>query len=666
MEPTKDGKFRIEESLSLNDAMIDEIGTLYTEFYDYKNQRSGEIRQFQYNTFEDFLKTSRELFWNSAVTQSVDLRELGLDFSFPFIRKEVLDFLGRISSLNIIPVMDGNVISSHGVKVLSAIYKKWRLHNVDRVEKFWESLYGIVNGTVCIGVSWDGNDSVREFLREYDPITGNYKIDKITKKMWNDVRTQVVPIEEIYLSKIWQRNIQLQGITIRKKEMTMSEFKNEFGANPLSDFVVPGNQIAEDSLYFTLLGGSGVTTSDKVQVLTKYDTDKDKKIVVANGIPMNTIGKGKNMRVSPNPFHHKMQPYVWSVHEPIDEKFAYGLSMPFKIKDGHKLLNTSFTMLVEQELRAMDRPYLTSDIEAPDIIFGQKKIIPVMDVNAYKPIEVQEASGAFYTMMNSLQGVMSSHAQGGQQSIAPSRQPKSAREVIAMENLKQNSLGNALVMHFDMCYQELCLVLKTALQFYAADKFSTEKGNLIRAITLPDFPLQQGGIGRLEMRIVKESQNALALYLEAVNKSITNGKQTEIIEFPTDSLDKIFEFSVTDVRLEPEKSGEMEKAAWNEGVLQPLMNVFMPMGLADPSKVFMRFLEKNNEHPSNFVSDKTLPQMMSSWSSEYKLTPNLMGQMSRGNMGAMQGNLMQSGTGTRFGQQSNGGFPELGMNDMAQ
>ena len=648
-----------ENKIFLSDGIMDAIGDTYTNFYNYRSQRSGSIRQLQYTSFDNYLKTSRELFWNSTVTKSDDLKELGLDFSFPFIRKEVLDFLGRISSLNIAPVMSGEGISMHGVQVLQAIYKKWRMKSNDRVEKFWQTLYGIVNGTVCTSVAFDGRESTKRFLTEYNPVNSTYKIDEKVRKMWNDVRTEIVPLEEIYLSKIWERNIQKQDETIRLQTMTMTEFTSEYGKNPMAKFVVPGNQVSEDSLFFQLLGGSGVTTADKIQVMTKFATNsKDEKLVIANGIPLNALGKGKQMVVAPNPFHHKMQPYVWSIHEPIDEKFAYGLSMPFLIKDPHRLLNTSYTMLMEQELRAIDTPYLTSDIEAPNIIFGDKKVIPVMDVNAYKPIEVKEASGAFYTMMNSLQGVMTSHAQGGSQSIAPSRQPKAAREIIAMENMKQQALGNALVLYFDMVYQELQLVLKTALQFYGREQFASQQGNLIRAISLPNFPLRNGGMGKLEIRIVKKPQEALALYFEAVNKSIENGKATDIIEFPAESLSMLVDMAIDDIRLEPEKSSELEKAAWNDAVLNPLIKVFIPMGLADPAKVFLRWAEKNGEHISNFASDKMMPQLMSTWGNEYKLPQSYLEMTGQADVGATNGNLLQSTTGTRFGSQSNGGIPQ--------
>jgi len=652
----------LEDRIEISDSIQEAVGDLYTEFYESRNARSGSIRQLQYNTFEDYLKISRELFWNSTITQSEDLKELGLDFSFPFIRKEVLDFLGRISTLNIAPQMSGETLSMHGTRVLQAIYKKWRLKSNDRVEKFWETLYGIVNGTVCLYVGYDGKESVKRFLTEYNSATGNYKIEERKKKMWDDVRVEIVPIEEMYLSKVWQRNIQLQGKTIRKQEMTLTGFKaSEYGKSPMAKYVMPGNQISEDSLYLGLLG-SGANTSNMVQVFTLFDTDKDEKLVVSQGIPLNVLSKGKKAKVAPNPFHHKMQPYVWSVHEPIDDKFAYGLSMPFKIKDGHRLLNTSYSMLMETELRSIDPPWLTSDIEAPEFIYGGKKVVPVMDVNAYKQAETHEASGSFYTMMNSLQGVMSSHAQGGSQQIAPSKQPKAAREIIAMENMKQQSLGNALVLYFDMVQQELMLVLKTALQFYAGGKYAGQEANIIRSITLPNFALSRGGVGRLEARIVKKPQEALALYFESVERSIANGKTTDIIEFPVESLDKLLEFAIDDIKLEPEKSSELEKAAWNEGVLQPLINVFIPMGLADPAKVFLRWAEKNGEHISNFASDKMMPQLMSTWGQEYKLPPNYMEAMSRKGMGDMQGNMLQSTTGTMFGSQSNGGIPSEDYN----
>jgi len=646
-------KAKPELKINPSNKYLEEIGDLYTDYYKFDAQRSGNIKHFQNKSFDDYLKDSRQLFWNSMITESSDLQELGLDFSLPFIRKEVMDYLGRVVSMNISPKLMGDNLGIFGINVLQAMYKKWRIKSNDKVEKFWQVLYGIVNGTVCSYVGFDNTEREFNFLRGYDPKSGDYSFDKKKIKKWNDAFSEIVPLEDIYLEKIWERNIQKQGKVIRRQEMLYGDFLKEFNKYPDHKYVVPGNMLDEESIFFQLLGGTNITMTEKVQVLTETDIESNTKKIAANGIWLNRMGKDE---VAPMPTNHLMQPYVWSINEPIDEKFAYGLSTPFKLKDPHKILNTSYTMLVERELRAIDPPILTSDFEAPEIIFGQKKVIPVNDVAAYKELQIAEASNQFFTMQNSLQGLMTSFGQGGFSSVAPSRQPKSAREVIALENLKQQSLGNALVMYYDLVSQELILLLKTMLQFYPTGKYASEKDGLIRSFTVPNFPLTQGGVGNMEIRFVKEPQNGLALYFEAVNKSVENGKTTEIIEVPIDLLVNL-EFFIDDIKLEPEKSSELEKAQWNESVLQPLLKVWIPMGLADPAKAFIRWAEKNEEHPASFAADRQMGSMISAWNNQFKQNQSPLNM----NQGQQQQNMMQIGEGVMNGGQSMGGFEELAV-----
>lgn len=648
-------KVMLEDKLQVSDYEREEVGKTFETFYRSKSERSGAVKQFQHHSFDEYLKKSRLLFWNSVLTESEDLRELDLEFALPFARKEVMDFLGRITSLGLNPVLSGNGIGQGGVKVLQAIYKKWRLKSKDKVEKFWQTLYGVVNGTLCLSVGFDGEETEKKYLRSYDVETGAYDFEKKLIAMWNDVTSEVVPIEEMYLSKIYQRDIQKQGITIRKQEMDWAEFKSsKYGKSPRAQFVYPGAMLAEDSLYHQLLANAG--SMDRITILTEFDTYGDTQKIIAGGVLLNGLGSGKTgtglvTACSPNPFHHKSQPYVWSVHAPVDEKFAYGLSMPFMIKDTHKILNTSITMMLERELRAIDPPIITSDFEAPQIIFGQKKIVPVNDINAYKEFNISEASNQYFTMMNSLQGTMTAHAQGGMSQIIPSRQPKSAREVVAMENIKKESLGNSIILYFDVVYQELLLVVKTALQFYQSGKFDSEE--LARTIVVSDMPLSEGGIGTLEVRIVKKPKEAVALHFEKVQKSIENGKTTEIIEIPIESLNNLI-FYIDDIKLEPERSSDLEVSMYVENVLKPIVEVFAPAGIVDMGKTFLRFMEKAGETPSDYVSNENISALMSSWGNRKFQMPPQMG----GGQGP-KGALMQSGRGMIGGGQSMGGYPEL-------
>jgi len=658
----KDTKIRLEENYKPTRKILEEIGDSYKAFYTFKNQREQSFRQLQYYTLEEFWRESRTLFWNTHKTKSEDLEALGLDFSLPFIRKEVLDFTGRLVSLGINPQINGDELNAYAVRMLQGMYKKYRFKSQDKVEKFWQVLYSAMNGTVCSYVGFNFDEREMRYLTEYDSMTGDFKLKQKMKKVWNDAFTEIVPLEEIYLEKIWERNMQKQNETFRIKEMTWADFKKEFNSKryPMAQYVLPGNQIAEDSLFFELLGGTQILNEDKVQVAYHMNTAEDEYKIIANGVLLNPLGDSD---IQPNPFHHKMQPYTWSINEAIDDKFAYGMSMPFLLKEPTKILNTSYTMLVERELRAIDPPIISSDFEAPELIFGQNRVVPVNDVNAYKEFRIEEASGAYFTMMNSLQGLMSSFAQGGNSQVAPSRQPRSAREMIQIEKMKQQALGNTMTMYYSLIHQEVMLLLKTMLQFYPAGRFAA-KGNVLRAFTAPNMPLSRGNLGNLEVRFVKEPQKALDLYFEAVKKSIDNGRPTEIIEMPVDAIQNL-EFYIDDIKLQPEQDDEMERAMFNEQILPQLLNVFVPAGIADMSKTYVRWLEKNGEHPSSFTSEQSMPQIMSAWGGtpmqqgpqQMPGMQQMMNPQMRQGAPAQQGNLNQSRTGTQFGAQSNGGLP---------
>lgn len=650
----QDGKVRPEDLMAadgirLSDIEIESASETYTKYYKYRSYRSGVIRMFQGYSFDEYLKTSRELFWNSFATKSDDLRDIGLEFSIPFARKETMDFLGRLTSLSVKPKMSGDELDSLGTKILQGLYKKWRFHNNEKVEAFWELLYGLVNGTVCSYIGYNNTKLQRRYLKEYDPKTGEYKIEKEDEKYWDDVCKYIVPVEEIYLPKIWERNIQKQGNLIWRTQMEEADFRAEFGKYPLSKYVFPGMRIAEDSLFFVLLGGTGTTTANKIEVLRSYDWIRDEYKIVAGGLVINRLGKGKNFDVSPMPFEHKMAPFTWGILNPLDEKLAYGLSIPFLVKDPHKILNTSFTMMVERELRAIDPPILTSDLEAPDLIYGQHKVIPVQDVNSYKEFNISEPSNQFFAMMNSLQSNMTAQAQGGSSSVIPSRQPKSAREVMQISNLQQQAMSNAITMYYDIIRQQVELVLKTAFQFYTEEKYANSDKSAIRTLTVSDMPLTLGGVGDMRIKIVNKKSSEYELFLEGIKESVKNGRKTEIVEVPKQFIKNIT-FSIDSITLEPDNQSELEAQSYVQNIIMPMISTYIPAGVGSMEKTMVRHLEKFGENVSDYASDQAMQNLASNKTPQ----TDMQGQK---DSAAASGNMQQVLTGLKYGSQNNQGLP---------
>jgi len=609
LDPTKVRPEDMRAGL-ISEKETEAMGALYTDFYKWKSYRAGTVRQFQNYSFEEMLIVSRELFWNTMTTDSKDLRALGLDFSIPFARKETMDFLSRITALNIKPRMTGDNLDAVGMKVLNGLYAKWRFHSNDKVEKFWEMLYGLVNGTVCSYVGFDDTVYQRRYLKSYDPETGKFKLETGEETPYNDVTKEIVPIEDMYIPKIYERNFQKQGKCIWKTQMEESDFHAMYDQKyPNAKYVVAGNRIAEDSLYYRLLGGSGTTSYNKVEILNKYDWLTDEHIMGCSGILLNRLGSELDPTIAPMPFDHKMGPFTWGITSPLDEKLAYGLPTPFLVKDPHKILNVGFTMMVEREFRAVDPVILSSDIESPDLIYGQHRVIPVNDVNAYKEFKLQEPSTQYFNMLNSIESNMTAQAQGGDSSAAPSKQPKSSREVMENAEQQQDAMANTMVMYYDLVRQEILLTLKTMFQFYTAGKYEDADKGIYRSLMVPDMPLTLGGTGDLKLRLVDKKQPDVAIMLEAIKESAKNGKQTEIIEIPIKFIQDL-EFQITKIEFEPDSSDELELSNWVANVLEPMVNIFVPQGIADPAKVFLRWLEKMGESPADFSSDKVASSLL--------------------------------------------------------
>lgn len=645
-----------KDGITISQKEIIAVTSDYTDLIQWKSYRSGFPQQFRGYDFDSYLALSRQLFWNSISTKSQDLKGLELEFSIPFARKEAMDFLAKLVALGVKPGIQGDDLNALGMKILNGIYKHWQFKNNEKVETFWELLYGVMNGTVCSYVGYLDTTLQRRYLTSFDDKTGDYTMTHKDQKYWNDVMKCIVPIEDIYLPKIFERNIQKQGRLIWRTQMDPKEFYSEYGHYPMAKYVFPGNRIAEDSLYFRLLGGTGTTSATKIDVIRKYDWIKDEYRITAGGLVLNALGrnKGEGIEWAPMPFDHKMAPFTWGIMNPLDEKFAYGLSIPFMVKDPHKILNTSFTMMVERELRAIDPPIITSDLEAPEFIYGQHKTIGVNDINAYKEFTVQEPSQAFFTMINSLQGNMSSMANGGQNPAIPSRQPQSARGVMTQQQLQQEAMTNATMMYYDILRQRVLLVIKTALQFYALDKYEESDRSAFRTLMLNDVPLSLGGIGNMQIRIVKNKQSDIELFLEGIRETAKNGKKTEIVEVPIEFLQNI-ECTITDIKLEPENQNEIEMQAW-DAFMDKILNVYVPQGVASLEKAFLRDLEKHQESISDFAADSVIQNMNGN-----RVGPNPpplgTGPTGQTNVSPFAGNMRQSTTGTRFGANQAGPLP---------
>ncbi|MEO0224780.1 MAG: hypothetical protein ABIL76_06800 [candidate division WOR-3 bacterium] len=649
-----------------SDAELELVSNVMDEFYKWRLLQTRTYSNFgtyenSYLTPRDYWKKSRELFWGSEIFPIQEDKKFWIEF-FPEIRRITRETISSIVSLKIKPkfvIQNPDIYEEVWRKVLEAVYDRWRMISKDNVEKFWQMLYASVNGTLIVHYGFlDSRKQVRNIV-DYDPKTQDFKIETEEFSYWNDVYSEIIPLENIYFPTIEHRDIQKIGKCIIYKPLKFKEFQEVYKNFENAKYVYPSSKLHSESLYFKLLGGTGSLGTDYVDVIIKYDAFNDEYVILANGIWINPIKVGKKEQVAPLPFNHKMLPLGKIVWEPIDEKFFWGASLPMLLKAPQKYLNLMMSLLLEREAKEVFPPILSHDIQVQDLKFGSGEIIPVSDINAYRELTINPASPSFFTTINILSNFINAGAGRLISTAVPTRQPKTATERRIEELMRTQIMNNILLMYWDLVYQEVFFVLKTALQYYSYEtlalKIGQKKVNLIKEFIVPNFKLNYGGLGNLIVRIVKKNKTNDDLLLEeAILTNITTIKH-QIIEARASELQKL-NFMIHDIVLEPQISTELDQMMFLQKA-QHLVATYAPLGLIDMNKALMRTLEKFGEVPNDWIPDQLLPMLNNTISGgnllqlqqdQNKVLQGLNAQMSndvlsslRGQQASQLSNLMQ-------------------------
>lgn len=653
-----------EEQRFPSDKELEIVSDIYKKFYKWRNLQLNKYPHFgviQNNNLSprEYWKKSRELFWGSDLDLPVSFlpddasKTFWMEF-FPEIKRITRETISSIVSLKIKPkfvIENPDLYGEVWKKLIEAVYQRWRMISKDSVEKFWQMLYAAVNGTLVVHYGFLNSRKTVKNIVDYNPETQEFNIEEEEINFYNDVYSEIVPLENLYLPTLEHRDIQKIGKCIVYKPMKFSEFKEVYKNFENSKYVYPGSQLSPDSIYFKLLGGTGTLGIDYVDVIIYYDAFNDEHVIVANGIWLNPIKVKNNEEKAPLPFNHKLLPFAKTVWEPIDEKFFYGSSLPMGLRAPQKYLNLMMSLLLEREAKEVSPPILTHDIEERDIVFGAGRVIPVSDINAWRELTINPASPQFFATLNTLINFLNAGSGRLITTATPTRQPKTATERRIEELMRTQIMNNFLLMYWDLIYQEVFLVIKTALQYYSYELLTIKSGeNLIQKIRefiIPNFKLNYGGLGNLVVRIVKENKKNEPIFYEELQLSEKTGIKHQIIEARASELQKV-NFMIHDIILEPQISAELDQMMFLQKA-QHLISIYSQLGLIDMSKALMRTLEKFGEIPADWVPDKLLPvfnQMLSTQpQNQLNILQGLNNQMANDILSSLRGQQAQDLTG---------------------
>ncbi len=577
-----------------------EIFDVYEKFLKWRALREQPYKQFNGKSLSDWLQESREKFWGYLpLSEEKDVPQ----FFFPETRNQVINILSKIANLKVKPRFDGvenfDIVTS---TVLKDLFEYWSRNSNKKIKNFWNFLYTVINGTSVVFVAYRSLIRDLKTIELHDPNTGEtkYKEEEVDN---SEVYEMPCNLEDIYIPKIWEPDIQEQRQLIWRTLMKYGDFKLAFQDYSLVDMVVPGMQFADTSIFAPFISYN-VRGGDFVEVLRYFDCEKDKYMIIANGVLLNPIGKGEKQEIAPMPWNHKKLPFAKSIFEPIDASFFYGMSLPQKVKTPQQALNKMWELMLEREVRSISSPIITTD---PSVNLGLEfkpgRIYQVQaDVNQYKELQIAPTSSSFWNALTSLQGIIDKTGSGGLSPIVPSVQPRSATEKAAEEMRKKETAGIYYLFYEDLLEQIAWLAIQNMIQFYTAEKTEKILGQrkFNKILSLIDIQLAEGGIGNREIRITNKPASSEELRKEAWYRSLFKKEKVEIIEISPKVL-KQLKFDVK-INFEEELTPSEEKAMYIDYVMT-LWKLFAPYGLIDPKKVLFRLVEKFGENISDVIPD---------------------------------------------------------------
>ena len=596
-------------SRDIQEAIFD----VYEKLLRWRSLREQGYKQFNGKQLQDWLQESREKYWGYLpVSYDLDVPQ----FFVPETRNQVNYMLAKIANLRMKPSFEGvenfDIIKA---TILKDFFEYWRRSSNKKIKNFWAFLYTVINGTAIEFVGYKSKRNKVKDITMFDPVSGEVEW-KDRDDEYSDAVEVLCNLEDIYIPKLWEPDIQEQEELIWRTLMKWSDFKNAFSGYELGEYVMPGMQFADQSIFSQFLAYD-VKGSDFVEVIRYFNAPKDRYMIIANGVLLNPVRqKGKRDEIlSPLPWNHKKLPFAKSIFEPLDANFFYGMSLPQKVKTPQEALNKMTELQMEREIRSVSSPIITTD-PAVDLglEFKAGRIYQVgVPVEQYKEMNVQPTSPAFQGFIASLNGMIQ-RAGTGSSYVAPGgKQPRSATEKAQEAQTQKEAVGLPQLFYQDLIEQISWLVIQNMIQFYTAEKTNKILGDrkFKKILNMINVQLAQGGTGNRYIRITDKPASGDDLKNEAWYRSMFSKERAEVIEV-TPKMLRQMRFDIK-IDFEKEEDIESERALFLD-FSNMLITQFGQPGqdeqgqptapLIDKKKILFRIIEKFGENVSDFIPDQ--------------------------------------------------------------
>ena len=433
-------------------------------------------------------------------------------------------------------------------------------------------------------ITYNGYEEVyRNVKRKQED--GTYKIETIKDEDRCGFISQIVPVDEMFISNFYERDIQKQDWLIWRRVQSWDSMAIKYGQKENFKYVKPGVQViyndANTSFYETY---DSNMRQEMVEEVIYWNKDADLFLTALNGVlmtdPDNCI-----------PRDDKQYPFTKFYYEPVDEgRCFYGMSLSFKMSQDAKIANTLYQMII-------DGSYLTvfpALVQTGGDAIGSDVIIPG-SLNSIKdpeakifPITGQVPNGlnSGMSVLNMINTSLNESSQEPlQQGLAPTGDP-TARQIMVQDQNADTILGLFLKQITDFVKQQGKLIIGDVIQYLTIGDVMALEG---AELTYKTFILHDKNVGgnsktrNIKMTMfgdIKPGSDEEMAYSgnlwEKAMKENENGNNVELIHVRPDLFAKLKYYCIVTPDLVKPKTEAMQTAlnlkAYSMGIVNPILD----------------------------------------------------------------------------------------------
>lgn len=475
-------------------------------FQDYKNHKLQSIRFFNKDgkprNIKDYINDSVDRMNEFHLRPSHKEKWQNNVFD-PITRNKLIAILSRLAAARMKPdllMKPWSIFSSDDIVRRRSVYmdllENANYHNNDGNQLIWELYTMLAEGTVIGYEGWMKGTRKVEYVKEFDPDTGENKTDTMEIDDWDDVYGELVPIDEFFPESIWMNAKEAQvklKKCFRAREMTLDGFMAEFGKYKNADKVQPAHAYLNDEGKLPW-GISSDIDQANVMVLYWYDETNDRYAIWANGV---------ELYWGPFPWNHKKLPFWWGIGEPIHQQLFFGKSLPDKMMGMQDIDNAVFNAMLDQLYIALNSPIFIDGMSNIDEGYLEPGRIYEVDPGAkIQQSRIGNVDSASFPMLNLIRESMEKSSVSDQAQGIPTGGRKTKFEVQTLQSGAMNIAALSLQMMEDYIKRKYWLRTYNVLQYYSMPSRKASGKKQFKYIEIDNAKLTNGKTGKRKIQIV--------------------------------------------------------------------------------------------------------------------------------------------------------------------